>query len=118
MRTLSLLLTAAAVGAAEPKYADRWVYCQHNLLVDKNVDDVIRLVERSAKAGYTGLALADYKFNILDRMSDRYFKNVERVKKAAAANHIELIPCVFPIGYSDGLLMHDPNLAEGIPANR
>ena len=116
MRTLSLLLLAAgAAGAAEPKYADRWVYCQHNLLVDKNVDDVIRLVERSAKAVYTGLVLADYKFNILDRMPDRYFQNVERLKKAAAANKVELIPCVFPIGYSDGLLMHDPNLAEGVP---
>jgi hypothetical protein len=116
MRLLSLLrLTAATVGAAEPKYADRWVYCQHNLLVDKNVDEVIRLVERSARAGYTGLVLADYKFNILDRMPDRYFRNVERLKKAAAEHKIELIPCVFPIGYSDGILVHDPNLAEGVP---
>jgi hypothetical protein len=116
MRILSLLLlTAGAVGAAEPKYADRWVYCQHNLLVDKNVDDLVRLLERSAKAGYTGLVLADYKFNILDRMPDRYAKNVERLKKAAAEHKVELIPCVFPIGYSDGLLVHDPNLAEGVP---
>jgi len=46
--------------------------------VDKNVDDAIRLLERSAKAGYTGLVLADYKFNILDRMPERYVKNVER----------------------------------------
>jgi hypothetical protein len=48
-------------------------------------------------------------------MPDRYFKNVDRLQKAAAANKIELIPCIFPIGYSDGLLMHDPNLAEGVP---
>jgi hypothetical protein len=116
MRLLCLfLLTAGAAGAAEPRYADRWVYCQHNLLVDKNVEDAIRLLERSAKAGYTGLVLADYKFNILDRMPDRYVKNVERLKKAAADHKIELIPCVFPIGYSDGLLVHDPNLAEGVP---
>lgn len=116
MRTLCLFLTlAAAARAAEPRYADRWVYCQHNLLVDKNVDDLIGLLDRSAKAGYTGLVLADYKFNILDRMPDRYFKNVERLKKAAADRKVELIPCVFPIGYSDGLLVHDPNLAEGPP---
>jgi hypothetical protein len=116
MRIFSLLLlTAGAVGAAEPRYADRWVYCQHNLLVDKNVDDAIRILERAAKAGYTGLVLADYKFNILDRMPDRYVKNVERLKKAAAEHKIELIPCVFPIGYSDGILVHDPNLAEGVP---
>jgi hypothetical protein len=113
---LSLLLVAAGVGrTAEPRYADRWVYCQHNLLVDQNVEDLLKILDRAAKAGYTGLVLADYKFNILDRMPERYVQNVERVKKAAADRNIELIPCVFPIGYSDGLLVHDPNLAEGVP---
>ncbi len=43
------------------------------------------------------------------------FKNVARVKEAAQAAGIEIIPCVFPIGYSAGLLAHDPNLAEGVP---
>src|SRR5206468_3730138 len=62
-----------------------------------------------------GLVLADYKFNILDRMPEKYFKNVARVKDAAAAAKIEIIPTVFPVGYSDGLLAHDPNLAEGLP---
>ena len=73
------------------------------------------ILERAAKAGYNGLVLADYKFNILDRMPDQYFKNVERLKKAAAEHQVEIIPCVFPIGYSDGVLVHDPNLAEGLP---
>jgi hypothetical protein len=112
---LSLLLAAGVASAAEPKYADRWVYCQTNMLVDKNGDELIRLIERSARAGYTGLVLADYKFNILDQMPATYTKNVERVKKAAAQHKIELIPTVMPIGYSDGLLVHDPNLAEGLP---
>jgi hypothetical protein len=113
--SLSLLLVAAGAGRADSPYSDRWVYCQHNLLVDQNVEDLLKLLDRSAKAGYTGLVLADYKFNILDRMPDRYFQNVERIKKAAAERKVELIPCVFPIGYSDGLLVHDPNLAEGVP---
>jgi hypothetical protein len=112
---LPLLLAAGVAHGAEPKYADRWVYCQTNMLVDRNVDELVRLIERSAKAGYTGLVLADFKFNILDRMPANYAKNVERVKKAAAEHKIELIPTVMPIGYSDGLLMHDPNLAEGLP---
>jgi hypothetical protein len=120
MRRLALsasvmFLVVAPACAEEPKYADRWVYCPQNLLVDKNVDELIRLMERAGKAGYTGIVLADYKFNILGRMPDRYFQNVDRVKKAAAAHKLELIPCVFPIGYSDGLLTHDPNLAEGLP---
>src|SRR5262249_48042739 len=74
-----------------------------------------RLIERSAKAGYNGVVLSDYKFNILDRVPDHYFRNVARVRAAAAEHHVELIPTVFPIGYSSGLLAHDPNLAEGVP---
>ncbi len=110
---LLLSATATASMGAEPRYVDRWVYCANNLLVDKNVDEVISLIERSGKAGYTGMVLADFKFSILDRMPERYFKNAERVRKAAAAAKMEIIPTVFPIGYSDGLFMHDPNLGEG-----
>ena len=62
------------------------------------------------------MVLADYKFNILDRMPDHYFKNVARVQaRRPTRPSIEIIPAVFPIGYSDGLLAHDPNLAEGLP---
>jgi hypothetical protein len=61
------------------------------------------------------MVLADYKFNVLDRLPPRYFKNVARVQKAAAAAGVEIIPTVCPIGYSAGLLAHEPNLAEGLP---
>ena len=37
------------------------------------------------------------------------------MKAAAAKAKLELIPAVFSIGYSNGLLAHDPNLAEGLP---
>jgi hypothetical protein len=118
---VSLLLTwlgCVSTGRADetaPRYAQRWFYAQHNLLVDKNVDDLIALIDRAAKSGYNGVVLADYKFNLLDRMGPKYFQNVRRVKEAAARTKIEIIPCVFPIGYSAGLLTHDPNLAEGLP---
>src|SRR5581483_9444774 len=113
-----LLLWGAASTAAgdEPgvRYERRWIYGSQNLLVDKNVDTLVALIERGAKAGYNGILLADYKFNILDRMPPNYFRNVERVKKAAGGAQMEIIPAIFPIGYSDGLLAHDPNLAEGL----
>ena len=60
--------------------------------------------------------LADYKFQILDRMDERIFRNAERVKTAAVRAGLEIIPAVFSIGYSNGILAHDPNLAEGILA--
>jgi hypothetical protein len=112
----ALLISPAIAAAAEkPRFEDRWFYAPFNLLVDKNVDELIALMKRAQKAGYNGVLLADYKFNILDRMGPNYFKNVERVKKAAEELGLELVPTVCPIGYSDGLLAHDPNLAEGLP---
>lgn len=109
--------SAAAEPVKEkPRYADRWVYASYNLQVEAHADELAKLIDRSAKAGYNGLVLADYKLNILDRVPQHYFRNLERVRKAADAAKIELIPSVFPIGYSSGLLAHDPNLAEGIPA--
>src|SRR5438067_2231938 len=109
------LLSTAAPAAAGPRYEQRWFYASHNLLVDRNADGLIALIRRAGKAGYNGVVLADYKLNILGRMPNRYFKNVSRVKQAAAEAGIEIIPCVFPVGYSSGLLAHDPNLAEGLP---
>jgi hypothetical protein len=96
-------------------YRDRWVYCSFNLQVDKSVDDLTALFERARRAGYTGVMLADYKLQVLDRVPDFYFRNAAEVRAAAARARLELIPAVFSIGYSNGHLAHDPNLAEGLP---
>jgi hypothetical protein len=111
----SLALAGNVARADEPRYAQRWFYASHNLLVDKNANDLISLLERAGKAGYNGVVLADYKFSILERMPANYFRNAARVRKAAEEAGVEIVPAVFPIGYSNGLLAHDPNLAEGVP---
>jgi hypothetical protein len=112
---LALLALAGPGRADEPRYRQRWFYAAHNLLVDKNVDDLVSLIDRAGKSGYNGVLLADYKFNILDRMPPNYFRNAGRVREAAGKAGIEIIPAVFPVGYSNGLLAQDPNLAEGLP---
>ncbi len=122
--TASFLVWTAVLGPAcrqlrgqadSPSYSERWVYGGANLQVDKSADDLCALIERSAKAGYTGILFTDYKLQILDRVIDSYFRNAERVKATAARAGIEIIPAVFSIGYSNGHLAHDPNLAEGLP---
>jgi hypothetical protein len=92
-----------------------WLYCSQNLWVDKNIDDLEALLIRASKAGYTHLLLADSKFAKLGDMDARYFKNVDRVKSIAKAAGIEIVPALFPIGYSNDLLWHDPNLIEALP---
>jgi hypothetical protein len=93
----------------------RWVYCPRNLLVDQQVNDLELILRRAATAGYTHVLLADAKFAKLGDMDERYFRNVERVKRLAGELHLEIVPTLFPIGYSNDLLWHDPNLIEGLP---
>src|ERR1700733_4156835 len=80
--------TAADLGLAPSPYVDRWIYCSFNLQVDRSVDELIALIERASRAGYTGILLADYKFQVLYRVPDFYFRNVEKVKAAAATAKI------------------------------
>lgn len=115
MAAATLAVMARADETAAGRYPRRWFYAAYNLQVPANVSVVEQLLERAAKAGYNGMVLADYKLQILDRVPDFYFKHAEQVKRKAASLQIELIPAVFPIGYSSGLLSHDPNLAEGPP---
>jgi hypothetical protein len=111
---LSTLAPLQAQEAA-PKLAHRWVYVATNMLVDKNVADTIALFERAAKAGYNGIVLTDSKFMRWDNLPAKYAQNVRQVREAASRLKLDLIAAVFPIGYSEGLLAADPNLAEGLP---
>jgi hypothetical protein len=92
-----------------------WLYCSQNLWVDKNIETLEALFTRASKAGYTHVLLTDSKFGKLGEMDDHYFRNVERVKQLAATTHLEIVPALFPIGYSNDLLWHDPNLVEALP---
>jgi len=116
------LAVALVLGALAPLHAgdpkgglDLWLYCPTNLLVDKNVTELAELWKRAAGAGYTKVLLADSKLAKLGDVDARYFKNLEKAKATAAELKLELVPAVFAIGYSNDLLWHDPNLAEGVP---
>lgn len=114
----ALALLAILLGSDRPARGDgyerRWVWVMANLAVDKEADRVVGLIARAGKAGYNGVVLSDTKFNILGWVPKHYFDHVARVKAAAERARVEIIPSVFPIGYSNPLLANDPNLAEGM----
>ncbi len=118
---LSLLLSCGFNCAAQPaslaatRPPDRLLYLSTNLLVPANVDKAIALFARAHTADYTGVLLADSKFARLGEMGENYFANCRRLQAAAKEHQIEIIPAVFPIGYSNDLLWHNPNLAEALP---
>src|SRR5262245_24188293 len=107
----AVLLAAAGPAAA----LERWLYRAPHLWVDNNIDTVEALFRRAAATGYTHVLLTDSKFAKLGDMDARYFRNVERVKRLATELHLEIVPAVFPVGYSNDLLWHDPNLIEALP---
>lgn len=118
-RSFALLLSCNLISgvsvAAEPLEL-RWVYLQQNLQVADNLPKIEGILRRAAKSGYNGVVLADYKLNILDRVPDHYFKNAARFRDLCRELNLEIIPTVAGFGYSSGILAHNPNLAEALPA--
>lgn len=100
---------------ADEPVTQRWLYLQQNLQVAENLPKIEGWLRRAAKSGYNGVVLADYKLNILDRVPDHYFRNAEKFKSICQVLKLEIIPAVMSFGYSDGIMAHDPNLAEGLP---
>ena len=101
--------------AGTARYPERWVYCSANLQVDQSVKDVIALIQRAKKRRLHGDADRRLQAPGPRPRPGLLLPNVEKVKAAAAKAGIELVPAVFSIGYSNGHLSHDPNLAEGLP---
>jgi hypothetical protein len=92
-----------------------WFYYATNLQNEDNLPQLEAIFRRAAVAGYTQVYLTDSKFGRLGTVPPIYFKNAERVKEWAAALHLEIVPGIFPIGWSESLLSHDPNLIEALP---
>ena len=112
---LLLFLPLPLAGEKKVQLEKRMVYLSTNFLVDSNVPKCVKILKKAKAAGYNAVAVNDYKFRILRKMPKRYFANVAAFKEQADALGIEIIPCVFPIGYANGILANNPNLAEGLP---
>lgn len=106
--TLTLLFQTA-------KLDYRWVYVMTNLQVAKNADSVCDLIVRAKKAGYNGVVIADSKLQRLANVPDFYLTNARKVIDTAKAHGVEIVPCVWPVGYASAMLGHDVNLIEALP---
>src|SRR5437588_3872261 len=110
----SLLGMLSLVTRAAPADLDkRWVYLATNPTEAARVDEAISVIRRAAGAGYNGVVVAGW-----DRpgaTEAAYGSGVERMRKTAKEVGVEIVPALFPIGDSRGLLAQDPNLAEAVP---
>lgn len=113
--TILATFVAGVPAQAAAPLKHRWVYVSTNLQVDSSVPKVEGILRRAHAAGYNGVVLADYKLSLLDNVQPQYSVNANALMKTAASLGMDVYPCVCPIGYSNGLLSHDPNLTEGLP---
>ena len=111
----ALLLHSAPAALRAAETPPLWVYYSANLWVDKNIDILEARMKAAAEAGYSAFVIGDSKFGKLGEMDRHYFDNIERVKRCAAENKLEIIPMLYFVGWSESHLWHDPNLAEGLP---
>ncbi|HEV8379424.1 MAG TPA: hypothetical protein VGP99_11290 [Tepidisphaeraceae bacterium] len=112
---VALTINRATVAAEQ---YELWLYYPTNFQPKESIAKLEPIWRRAAKAGYTKILLPDSKFaklGDLGGMEKQYFGNVEKAKKLAEELKLELVPAMFDIGYSNNLLWHDPNLAEGLP---
>ena len=108
-----VLLALRPVGAMD--FADRFCWLMSNLGNDQVVEPAIAVLAKAKAAGCTGVMLADWPISHQKMASPTYPANVARFLTKARRLGLKVIPCVFDVGYSNGLLKNDPNLASGLP---
>ncbi len=118
---LLLALTASARAAEELTLKERWIYFPTNFQVKENVDKLEEIFQAGpTRAAIRTLSLRDRFENSGGHLQElpvpeTYFKNVARTKELAEKYKLEIVPGVFPLGWSNDILWNDPNLAEGLP---
>jgi len=99
----------------QPDHHELWYYHSINLLPDQSLQNAIDMLQTAHDAGYTQVVLADFKLGTIDIQSQTYWDHVTEYVQAAENIGMEIIPSLVPVGYSDAVLCHDPNLIEGQP---
>jgi hypothetical protein len=127
MKTLATMLLCAVTLAiawpcmaqdtaakAQPKF-NLWCYYHTGLSSDENLDKAIAMVQRLAKAGYTGIAYLDNMNHRLSQQTPKFIENQKKFRQACRDAKIDLVATVLPLGYANDIMTADPNLAEGAP---
>ncbi len=95
-----------------PDYPVRWVFSMHNLQVNKAIHDLMKIEDTMAAYKMNGLNQTDFKYSVLDIVAPWYFTDVDTLHQYSVATNTEIIPSIFG---GEGILWHDPDLAEGFP---
>ena len=112
---LILTVVPGSGAAVEKQPLQLWYWHHSQLETAEGVSASKALIDRAARAGYTGAAFWDGTFA---RLSDPAFPriNAERLKEVmqyASSKGLRVLGSGAPFGWSNGALIPDGNLAEG-----
>ncbi len=108
-------LFAADVPEARP-LKQFWTQYGSDFKDDAKFADALKFLDTCKAAGLTHLTLNEPSMNRWDLVDDAYLARVNQYRKAAEDRGITIVPSIFPIGYGIRYLVHDVNLAAGLPA--
>ncbi len=111
-----ICLLALRLGAAQ-RFADRFVWLSDwTLQKDEDVVEISKVIETAGKNHFDA-AVVSFGLDSLGKASPDFFRRLKAVNRSCEENDLELIPSVFSVGYGNGVLAHDRNLAEGLPVD-
>jgi hypothetical protein len=100
----------------EPDYPNRWIFSQHNLRGANAMTQLKAITDTMARHKLNGIQQNDWKYNAIESQPKNWFDSVNLLKSWGRAKNFAIIPGVCGLGWSDGILYNDPNLAEGVQA--
>ncbi|MBL0173942.1 MAG: hypothetical protein IPP94_01545 [Ignavibacteria bacterium] len=99
-----------------PEFPVRWFYFNSYFEAADDFRNARGVWDRALRSRLNGVAFADgLHFSHLSLMPRSYLDSIAGMGAFAAARDLEIIPCVFPFGWSNYFLALDPDLASGLP---
>jgi hypothetical protein len=111
----SLLILSAPLWCQNKIYPERWVYVSSNLGTDQALEQFRDIARTASGHGLTAILFSS-GFDQLDLQPPANIARLKEARSICERYHLDLVPAMFGTGYGGGVLSHDRNLAEGLPA--
>ena len=79
-----------------------------------DVAEITQVLEVAAKHDLNG-AVMSLGLDTLCKKGPEYFQRLDAIHEVCQKNRLEFVPAIFSVGYGGAVLVHDRNLAEGLP---
>ncbi|HYE06510.1 MAG TPA: hypothetical protein VEL07_13425, partial [Planctomycetota bacterium] len=111
-----IAVASAAVEEAPPLPGPvLWLHTMQNLNNDEQWPIYSALLERAAKAGYTGVSIFDSRFIMRALQTPEYKAKVKRFRQRCDELGLTIAANAMPWGYGEEMMSNDVNISEGMP---